>query len=60
MMGDMHYATDVIVGSVMGTAIGFLVPVLHEQIFGERDLAPNAVHISVVPTGTGVSVVGAF
>jgi len=59
MMGDMHYATDVIVGSVMGTAIGFLVPVLHEQLWGERD-APNALRISVVPTGTGVSVVGAF
>lgn len=59
MMGDMHYATDVIVGAFMGTAIGFLVPVLHEQLFQEAD-APKTVRVSIVPTGTGVSVVGTF
>ncbi|HBQ17388.1 MAG TPA: hypothetical protein DEF51_41765, partial [Myxococcales bacterium] len=26
MMGDQHYATDVITGALVGTAVGFLLP----------------------------------
>lgn len=39
MAGGMHFATDVLCGAVLGTAIGFLVPWLHT--FGTVDDAPG-------------------
>ena len=59
VMGDMHYVSDITVGAIMGTAVGFLVPVLHEQIWRDRDV-PGSVKVAIMPPGTGVSVVGAF
>jgi membrane-associated phospholipid phosphatase len=56
--GDMHYASDVIVGAGVGTAIGLATPFLH---FGPRRGGPS---FRVAPvgtgTGTGIGVAGAF
>jgi membrane-associated phospholipid phosphatase len=60
VVGDMHYATDVMVGAGVGTAVGLLVPWLrfrlggraHEQTTGAR------VHVTPLPTGLGLG--GAF
>lgn len=61
MMGDMHYASDVLTGVVMGTLVGFLVPALHEY-FGAAQLEakPLPLQVRVVPNGAGLSVVGAW
>lgn len=59
MMGDMHYATDVLTGAAVGTAVGFLVPAIHERVWGPAANRPG-LRISVVPNGTGVSVVGSW
>jgi membrane-associated phospholipid phosphatase len=45
---DEHYATDVIVGAVIGTAAGFCIPLLAGH------------DIEVVPTGTGLAVEGSY
>lgn len=61
MMGDMHYATDVLVGAAFGTAVGFLVPALHEWAAGpDTSRAPPPVTLRIVPTGAGVSLMGAW
>lgn len=59
MMGDMHYATDVLTGAAVGTLVGFLVPAIHERVWGPPTAAPG-LRVSLVPTGTGLSVMGAW
>ncbi len=63
MMGDQHYATDVITGALVGTAVGFLLPwalhFAHERREGEDDYAAHDdVAWALVPTGSGASVIG--
>ena len=48
---DRHYATDVITGAVVGSAIGFSVP-----YFAHRPVAPNT-GLAVAPTEGGASLV---
>lgn len=59
MMGDMHYASDVLVGAAMGTAVGFLVPEVHERVWGTPTSAPG-LRVTIVPSGAGVSVMGVW
>ncbi|MCB9598505.1 MAG: phosphatase PAP2 family protein [Sandaracinaceae bacterium] len=56
MLGDMHYASDVMTGAAVGTAMGFLIPwLLH---FNPRH--PGEVGVSIIPGPTGVSLTGVF
>lgn len=50
--GDKHWMTDVVVGAVMGTGIGFLVPWLHRNDPG--------LSLRVVPLSQGLAVAGRF
>jgi membrane-associated phospholipid phosphatase len=52
---DMHWATDVIVGAVAGTAIGVSVPL----VFHRREQSP-AVAFQMIVLPQGVTIVGAF
>jgi membrane-associated phospholipid phosphatase len=54
---DMHYMSDVLVGSFVGTAIGLTIPLLH---LGEVRDARAGVSIRVAPVGQGLGVVGTF
>jgi len=68
VMGDMHYATDVLTGAAVGTAVGLAVPLLHyrnvnvanETIRGERKHKPYGVDVSVIPVGAGLGLGGTF
>lgn len=58
MMSDMHYASDTIVGAVVGTAAGLAVPLLHF-----RPVVPAAggtIDVRLGAVGQGVGVVGEF
>lgn len=55
VIGDVHYATDVLVGAAVGTAIGFAVPILHR---GRKATTAPVVHF--VPGPGGVAVGGVF
>ena len=64
MVGDKHYLTDVLVGAVVGTAVGFGLPYLfhyrHGSSLDEIDEDEPGLSLSVVPTGLGASAVGRF
>lgn len=59
--GDMHFASDVMVGAGVGTLVGLAVPLLH---YRRVNLAPvekkAAVDWSIIPVGAGLGVGGIF
>jgi membrane-associated phospholipid phosphatase len=61
VVGDMHHATDVITGSLIGTAIGLSVPWLH-YTFGSRSpaAAKEAFKLRLTPLGAGAALGGTF
>ena len=59
--GDMHYASDVLMGAAVGTLIGFAVPAFHYGIGGWTPRNSSGVgDFRVVPTLGGVSVGGTW
>lgn len=59
VVGDMHYSSDVLLGALVGTAIGYGVPLLHYH-----SILPASAHsdlrLMVVPSAGGIGVVGVF
>jgi hypothetical protein len=62
IMGDRHYASDVISGAVVGSATGFLVPWLLHYRGGAGAPAAKASGVRLYPTASpgGVGVGGSF
>jgi membrane-associated phospholipid phosphatase len=61
IVGDQHYATDVLAGAAIGTATGFLVPWLFHYRHDEETQASTGVDVSLVPMhGLGVGAVGVW
>jgi membrane-associated phospholipid phosphatase len=58
VMGDMHYATDVITGALAGTLVGVGIPLLHHRSAPETK--ENALHVNLVPVAGGLGVGGVF
>ena len=55
MAGDMHNASDVITGAIIGTAIGLGVPALHYRHRDRKVVGkPMDYDIALYPTGAGV------
>ncbi len=54
IMGDMHWATDVLTGAAVGIAVGALVPALRMRAQRDR------LQISFVPFGVGIGMVGVY
>ncbi len=58
VMGDMHYASDVLVGASVGTLVGLAVPLWH---YRRVNLAPTSgVNWTIVPVGAGAGIGGTF
>ena len=61
VMGDMHYASDVIVGALVGTSVGLGVPLLHHYSSHVVDPAtPADVTLHLVPIAFGAALGGTF
>ncbi|HEX4512588.1 MAG TPA: phosphatase PAP2 family protein [Polyangiaceae bacterium] len=59
VMGDEHYATDVVTGAIVGTAVGFLVPAFHYATHSRKG-SRAAFEWHVVPSAGGVGIAGTF
>lgn len=57
VMGDKHYATDVLTGAAIGTLVGYLLPYLS---FYSHEKEDEQRRITIAPTGNGLSVFGWF
>lgn len=61
VLGDMHYATDILTGAVLGTIVGVGVPLLHYRKVTPSDERPRHLgEVRVVPMGAGVGLGGTF
>jgi len=62
VMSDMHYATDVAVGALVGGAAGVVVPLLHYKAPESKDPTPSLGirDMRLAPVGQGVGVMGTF
>lgn len=61
VMGDMHYASDVLTGAIVGTSVGLGIPLLHHyrgHEVGPGD--PTGVTLHIVPIAFGAAVGGSF
>lgn len=68
IVSDQHFSTDVLVGAVAGSTIGWLVPWLHYET-GSVSTSTNSVssrrgvpdlRVTVVPNPRGIGVIGTF
>lgn len=61
VVGDVHYATDVLTGALIGSLVGTLVPSIHYALAGDQN-GPRfgGLDITIVPTGPGLALVGTF
>jgi len=61
IMGDMHYATDVITGALVGTAVGLGIPLLHSKPSDRETVSgAGAVRIDIIPVAAGLGIGGIF
>jgi membrane-associated phospholipid phosphatase len=63
VVGDMHHATDVVTGSLVGTAIGLSVPWLHYTLGGAPSVVANEalrLRLRIAPLGAGAALAGIF
>ena len=60
MVGDMHYASDVIAGALIGTAVGYGVPLLHTRHPEVGEVKTTGMTMRIVPSGMGAGVAGIF
>ena len=58
--GDVHYATDVLTGALLGTAIGWGVPLLHYRNRALGAVKVGDVRLQLVPSLGGAGVAGTF
>lgn len=58
VMSDMHYATDISLGALIGSGIGVAVPLLHLSASVEYRAA--RIEMRIAPVGRGVGLVGSF
>lgn len=62
MFADMHYASDVITGAVIGSAVGLIVPMFHYRSSPTTTTASRSVlsGMRLIPMPTGLAVIGVF
>jgi membrane-associated phospholipid phosphatase len=57
IVSDMHYASDVITGAVIGSIVGLTIPYVFHY---KPPIEKSNVSLTVVPMPTGIAVTGIF
>jgi membrane-associated phospholipid phosphatase len=60
VVSDVHYASDVLTGALVGTLIGYGVPLLHYSTRAEGEPKRGGVEVKLVPVGSGLGLMGVF
>ncbi len=60
VVSDMHYASDVLTGALMGTLVGYGVPLLHYRNRDAAAATQNTLRLELVPSPGGLGVAGVF
>jgi membrane-associated phospholipid phosphatase len=57
VVADVHYASDVLTGALMGTLVGYGVPLLH---YRHLDASRSTMQLQLVPSPGGIGLAGWF
>lgn len=60
VVSDVHYATDILTGALVGTVVGYGVPLLHYRNRHASSAAKSALQLNLVPAAGGIGVLGIF
>ena len=60
VVSDVHYASDVLTGALLGTVVGYGVPLLHYSRRGSSTTTLAGVQLHLVPQPGGLGVLGVF
>jgi membrane-associated phospholipid phosphatase len=60
VMSDMHYASDALIGALVGSAVGLTVPILHFKEPTEPAAGNGKLDVRFGSVGRGVGLVGSF
>ena len=59
VVSDVHYASDILTGALVGTLVGYGVPLLHYRR-AHTASAQSGLKLSLVPAAGGLGVLGIF
>jgi len=60
VVGDMHYASDVLTGALLGTVVGYGIPLLHYSQHDTTATTFAGMKLNLVPHPGGLGVLGIF
>jgi membrane-associated phospholipid phosphatase len=60
VVSDVHYASDVLTGALVGTLIGYGVPLLHYRRAAPAQARAQGLQLSLIPAAGGLGVLGIF
>lgn len=60
VVSDVHYASDVLTGALVGTLVGYGVPLLHYRRSGAASARTGGLRLNLVPAAGGLGVLGIF
>jgi membrane-associated phospholipid phosphatase len=60
VVSDMHYATDALTGALVGTLVGYGVPLLHYSSKAAPGTTLAGIDLHLIPEAGGIGVVGIF
>lgn len=60
VVADVHYASDVLTGALMGTLVGYGVPLLHYSRRGSSATTLAGMQLHLIPAAGGLGLLGIF
>jgi len=60
VVSDVHYTSDILTGALVGTLVGYGVPLLHYRSAHARGSSTQGLRLSLVPAAGGLGVQGIF